>query len=57
MAGLALAGVKFTPKVDSAAHLWVARWGVPGERDERMLTDGELWRLVHKVALAFGPRT
>lgn len=54
MALLCIQGVRFWLQQDTWLHSWHARWQVAGEHDARILSERELWKLVHKVALAYG---
>lgn len=55
MAMLSLRGVKFILHRSSNTHTWQAQWQVEKEFDPRTICEHELWKLVHQVALAWGP--
>lgn len=55
MAQLSLRGVKFELHRSSNDHSWHAKWHREDENFNRSMSDVELWKLVHKVALAWGP--
>lgn len=58
MALMSLSGVKFKLITRiGGVDTWHAHWKRDDEYYERHLCDRALWQLVHKVALAWGPKS